>query len=66
MKKSDAIKFFGSVVETANALGLSRQAVHQWGDDDDPVPIDKAIKIQDLSKGKVKVKMRLYENGAEK
>lgn len=63
MLKKDAINFFGTQYGLAKALHLSRQAVHQWGD---VVPIDKAIKIQDLSRGKVKVKMRLYENGAEK
>lgn len=32
LKTSDAIKSFGNVAELASALGISVQAVYQWGD----------------------------------
>lgn len=32
MKTSDAIQSFGTVAELASALGISVQAVYQWGD----------------------------------
>lgn len=33
MKKSEAIKKFGSQAKLAKALGISRQAVHKWPDE---------------------------------
>lgn len=32
MTKEEAVKAFGSVRKLADALGISEQAVHQWGD----------------------------------
>ena len=33
MKKSEAIKIFGSVRELANALGITPQAIYLWDED---------------------------------
>lgn len=33
MKSKEVIEFFGSIKDTAQALGLSFQAVFQWPDD---------------------------------
>lgn len=32
MKKQEAIDAFGSVRKLAEAIGITEQAVHQWGD----------------------------------
>ena len=45
MKTKDAIEQFGSVAALAAALGLSVQAVYQWGED---VPQLRAYQIRDL------------------
>jgi len=33
MSKNEAIKFFGSVGQLADALSISRQAIYQWPND---------------------------------
>ena len=33
MKKEDAIKLFGGVGKTAEALGMTRQGIHRWRDE---------------------------------
>lgn len=45
MKVEDAIKNFGSVAQLAAALGISVQAVYQWGD---VVPPLRAYQIKEL------------------
>ena len=45
MKTKDAIEQFGSVAALAAALGLTVQAVYQWGED---VPQLRAYQIRDL------------------
>ena len=45
MKTEDAIKQFGDVLGLANALGITRAAVYQWGDD---VPPLRAYQIREL------------------
>lgn len=51
MKKSEALKpFGGSVRKLAEALGISEQAVHQWGDD---VPQLRVYQIKEITKNDV-------------
>jgi hypothetical protein len=51
MKKTDVIKFFGSVTATAKALGVKGQAVSMWGE---AIPMRRAYQVERLSDGKLK------------
>lgn len=51
MKTEDVVKFFGSKVKTAEALGIGRSAVSNWGEF---VPETQQYKIQVITKGKLK------------
>ncbi|WP_411684269.1 Cro/CI family transcriptional regulator [Acinetobacter indicus] len=42
MKTSDAVKAFKSKAKVASAIGISKQAVSQWGD---TVPEASALKL---------------------
>ena len=55
MTRDDAIKHFGTVKDLASALGISHQAVYDWGDE---IPEGRQWQIQALSKGKLKVDAR--------
>jgi len=48
MKTKDAIKHFGSPKNLAKALGISKQAVSQWGT---YLPEGKAFKLQVMTGG---------------
>lgn len=45
MTKEEAIAAFGSVRKLADALGITEQAVHQWGQD---VPHLRMYQIREL------------------
>jgi len=45
MKTNEAINAFGSIKDLAAALGLSVQAIYQWGE---TVPQLRAYQIRDL------------------
>lgn len=45
MTKKEAIEAFGSIRKLADALGITEQAIHQWGDN---VPELRAYQIRDL------------------
>ena len=51
MNKADAIKAFGTAAELARALGITRAAVHQWGD---TVPLARQYQVERLTRGKLK------------
>ena len=51
MKTDEAISYFGGVANVAELLGLSRQAVYQWGDD---VPLHWQYHFERLSAGTLK------------
>ena len=51
MKKIDAIKHFGGVAGLAKKLGITPEAIYQWGDD---VPGSREYQIQVLTNGKLK------------
>ena len=51
MKTNDAIRAFGSTRQLAAALGLSVQAIYQWGED---VPPLRAYQINDLLANRAK------------
>lgn len=50
MQKADAVNHFGGVGKLAAQLGISRQAIHAWGE---TVPELWAYKIHHLSEGNV-------------
>ena len=53
MKKTDAIRHFGSVAALAEALDITPEAIYQWGDE---VPEGRDFQIEVLTKGKVKAR----------
>ncbi|MGI2147979.1 Cro/CI family transcriptional regulator [Shewanella baltica] len=52
MKKTDAINYFGSSIKLAEALGLNKSAVSQWGEE---VPELRAFQLERLTGGELKV-----------
>lgn len=63
MLKSDAIEYFGggrgAAVKVAEALGVSRQAVHLWPE---IVPELAAYKLHRISKKKIPLRPEDYES----
>jgi hypothetical protein len=58
MRKADVIEFFGGTEPaTAAALGVTKQAVHGWGE---IVPEGIAYKVQVISKNKLLVDPKVY------
>lgn len=55
MKTADAIRYFQTKSALARALGVSKQAVAQWGD---TVPDGRAYQLQVITSGKLKVRER--------
>lgn len=51
MKTDHAVKYFGSKVAIARALGIHKGAVSQWGEN---VPQGRAYQIEVLTGGKLK------------
>jgi hypothetical protein len=60
MKSTTCVAHFGGKRQTAEALGLSAQAVYQWRD---VVPLASAFKAQVVSGGKLLVQISLYGKG---
>ena len=63
MKKSDAVKHFGSEEALQEALGISRQAIEKWGE---VIPLTSAVPLEALTRGKLRVNMSMYEKGRPK
>lgn len=55
MKKNEAIKHYGGVVQLAAALGIKPQSVSQWGD---TIPQGRAYQIELLTGGQLKAGAR--------
>lgn len=55
MKTETAIKHFGNKTIMSKELGITSQAISQWGED---VPLGRAYQIESLTKGKLKVKQQ--------
>jgi transcriptional repressor of cell division inhibition gene dicB len=51
MRKTDAIKFFGTRAEMARALGITKQSITSWGD---TVPLARQYQIERLTGGRLK------------
>lgn len=52
MKKAEVIEYFGGVVKTAKALGITKGAVSQWGEQ---IPMLRAYQIERITSGRLKV-----------
>lgn len=52
MTREDAITHFGTVKALASALGITHQAVYDWGEE---IPEGRQWQIQAITKGKLKV-----------
>jgi len=52
MKTAQVVKYFGSYAAIARVLCISRQAVHKWPE---TVPINRAVKLERLSNGRLRV-----------
>lgn len=48
MTKAEAIAAFGSVRKLADALGITEQAVNQWGDMDAQIPKLRVYEIREI------------------
>lgn len=59
MKKSDVISYFGGSCNTAKALGITHPSVSGWGE---IIPQGRAYQIEKITKGKLKVNPKLYQN----
>lgn len=57
MNKSEATAFFNTQREIALLLGVTEQAVSQWGD---IIPEGAALKLEKLTNGKLKYDASLY------
>ena len=65
MRKADVIAHFGTQTAVAKALGVTKSAVNQW-EEDRPIPLERAIKAQAASNGRLKVDLSLYEGTSDK
>ncbi|MGL5036685.1 MAG: Cro/CI family transcriptional regulator [Aeromonas sp.] len=61
MKKQDVISYFGRAIDVADALGLSSQAISQWGE---TIPHGRACEIELLTGGALKVEQAPVELAA--
>lgn len=50
MKTSEAVAHFNSVKELADALGITTEAIYQWGE---MVPLGRAYQLQVMTSGKL-------------
>ena len=51
MQTKDAIDYFGSTPRLAQALGITRKAIYQWGDE---VPPARAIELERMTRGELR------------
>ncbi|MDH2999669.1 hypothetical protein A1D23_06120 [Chelonobacter oris] len=63
MKKKDVIEYFGSLGKVAVTLGISVPAVSQWSD---VIPEKNAYRLQEITKGALKINHALYRGTSEK
>lgn len=60
MKTQDVLDYFGGARATAEALGLSTSAVHQWTEE---VPKTRQAHVEAATKGKIKRASGRQRNG---
>lgn len=57
MRKSDAVRYFGTEYRVAKALGINQSAVSRWTT---YVPLIRAMQIERLSGGKLRADPDAY------
>lgn len=57
MRKADAVSYYGSVTKLAAELGRVQSTVSEYPD---PLPLEAAMLVEKLTKGKLKVDYSLY------
>lgn len=57
MKTKDAIAHFGTATAVADAVGISKAAVSQWGD---RVPVASALMLERVTDGKLRFNLADY------
>lgn len=62
MKTAEVLEHFGGVRQTAEALGISTQAIYSWGDE---VPALRQPHIQVVTSGKLKMSKKKTERSAK-
>lgn len=62
MKTKDVIDHFGSVIEAAKAIGISRPAIYMWGQ---TVPEKRQFHIEVLTNGKLKADRKTKTDQSE-
>lgn len=60
MKASKAVEFYGSRHKTCQAAGVAYITVCKWIERGDRVPIAQALKLQALTRGKLKLDLTMY------
>jgi DNA-binding transcriptional regulator YdaS (Cro superfamily) len=65
MQVGQVVKFFGGKAATARALGLSRGAITNWGDDRATVPYSAVWRVERASKGALKHDPAKYQRIAD-
>lgn len=58
MRLSDALSHFGTQQKLANALGMSQGSISSW--DREKIPLARALQVEKLTKGRLRVDMTLY------
>jgi DNA-binding transcriptional regulator YdaS (Cro superfamily) len=58
MRLSDAVSHFGTQQKLAEALGMSQGSISSW--DREKIPFARALQVEKLTKGRLRVDMTLY------
>ena len=62
MRLQDAVSYFGSQNKLAEALGMSQGSMSSWKRE--RIPLARALQVEKLTRGKLKVDMTLYAHKA--
>jgi DNA-binding transcriptional regulator YdaS (Cro superfamily) len=57
MKTKIALEYFGNAANLARAIGISRMAVHQWGE---LVPLASAARLEKVTNGALALDIQQY------
>lgn len=60
MKIEQAVKHFGSQVKLAETLGITESAVSRWNDRGGIIPIKQALRLVDMTRGELDLRLRDY------
>jgi DNA-binding transcriptional regulator YdaS (Cro superfamily) len=60
MNVEDLIEHYGSPAKTARAIGVDDSTISKWRERGGLVPLKAALKIVDLTRGEVSLRLRDY------